>query len=765
VAAPLMPASAIGAVLGLLLLMYAGLSLYSYRALHHELKTAEGAYLKHQREDAAVDAASAKTGTTSRRRGPWISTAASSFSFDKSRAEAALRKYGPQSIRRTLAAYIEPPLKDTVPGTGNRGNMKDDKDRGTPPKFVVPLPLRTHRPSDLRRLEYKKVETCHDLPTKFPIDRGLEFDEDGNVVVWNIGDEETPPDFPDREAPYCPVESDPFLPWIHDVFPSQDGSRLEFIAQNKRRCRTGKKFTKDVDRLVPQAALMQSVSVERISDTRAQTLAPQLWCPSANDDGGAKHFEESDSLPRYRLAPFSESSPDGMFTRFICRFSATQIPGDGGRPTPVLLGETLSEYPFNYEYAAYRKGFDNLLTAKGKDTSFFWASVLRFSCPVPDLGTLRRDIAVGNVVLSDGTPTVYLDLVPIRTSARYDEVHLTEEQIGPVSSRGTNTFDAVARWGNANVMPRVEASGRWSNIPVCLPPKLADSETGISKLAPDLLMNKKDKKPHFLSACLWASAEFRTRGRKQAAESDTLSRFEEWLEFHFMVGFDHVYLYDNSGAHTNETSLASVVAKYPGKITRIDWPAIPCNNNIPAHDSTGERSSQYAAENSCRTRFAPFTEYIASFDTDEYLVPMGGYTNLKDVIRDAAAKDGTQVFNFRSSRGKLRREFSRDEGTGIVKDSAATYLEAYNCDSGGIPKPQWAERARKQIYRSDFVLYHFVHYSTVTESVVKTYDELGRGHWSRGHNLEPKNIQRATDEMNEAVMIHSKTVLHDMTTG
>ena len=66
------------------------------------------------------------------------------------------------------------------------------------------------------------------------------------------------------------------------------------------------------------------------------------------------------------------------------------------------------------------------------------------------------------------------------------------------------------------------------------------------------------------------------------------------------------------------------------------------NNNIPAHDNTGERSSQYAAENSCRTRYAPFTEWIASFDTDEYLVPMGKYTSLKDVVTDAA-KGGTNI--------------------------------------------------------------------------------------------------------------------------
>ena len=27
----------------------------------------------------------------------------------------------------------------------------------------------------------------------------------------------------------CPVDADPYLPWIHDVFPSNDGSKIEFV--------------------------------------------------------------------------------------------------------------------------------------------------------------------------------------------------------------------------------------------------------------------------------------------------------------------------------------------------------------------------------------------------------------------------------------------------------------------------------------------------------------------------------------------------------
>ena len=34
-----------------------------------------------------------------------------------------------------------------------------------------------------------------------------------------------------------------------------------------------------------------------------------------------------------------------------------------------------------------------------------------------------------------------------------------------------------------------------------------------------------------------------------------------------------------------------------------------------AHENTGERSTQYAAESSCRARYGPYTEWMASFDT------------------------------------------------------------------------------------------------------------------------------------------------------
>ena len=131
---------------------------------------------------------------------------------------------------------------------------------------------------------------------------------------------------------------------------------------------------------------------------------------------------------------------------------------------------------------------------------------------------------------------------------------------------------------------------------------------------------EEESKTHKLTACLWAAATFTTRGNAEAV-TNTQARIIEWIEFHLMVGFDHIYVYDNTGAHTDEVDLESTL--YPrfleSEVTYIGWPSRVCNNNIPAHENTGERSSQYAAENSCRARYGPYTEWMASFDTGAIL--------------------------------------------------------------------------------------------------------------------------------------------------
>jgi hypothetical protein len=155
---------------------------------------------------------------------------------------------------------------------------------------------------------------------------------------------------------------------------------------------------------------------------------------------------------------------------------------------------------------------------------------------------------------------------------------------------------------------------------------------------------------------VWSSSIFSTRSDARKVLDNNL-RLQEWIEFHLHAGFDHIYIYDNSLANTNETTLEGITSKFSEKyVTRINWPSRQCNNNIPAAENTGERSSQYAAESSCRARFGPFTEWIAAFDVDEYMVPAGKYTNLKDVMHDVGKK-GTNILSLKSTRAYLSGKY------------------------------------------------------------------------------------------------------------
>jgi len=645
----------------------------------------------------------------------------------------------------------------------------------------------------LRVFEYgHKLRSCNDMPAKLPVDRGL-----GKHLAPNVNNKKTfssgQLDKWEEAKEGTPVHADPFLPWIHDMFPDSTGSVIHFIAQNKRRCNSGKVHWDDIHLLEPQVTIMQPVSVKRIDEETAQKLAPSLWTDGKGSD------------QRYRLAPHEEADADGMFTRFICRFKAmdyTKSP-----PALITVGETLSTYPYNYEFVNYRKEIGDLsmLTPKGKDNAMFWQSQQRFECPVPENGNLQSIIASGEGVLSDGTPSVYVDFVPIRTAPRYgkrmsyftpdmagEEMQIPTDTFGwgdlmksnivPSNNRVVNDisgnhpprlmkngFDAQLFWGDRHVIPRIEASGRWENLPVCKPPA-----SNNDKIATEV--NKPVKKKHKLAACLWASASFTTRGDAQAV-SDTTSRLIEWIEFHLLVGFDHIYVYDNTGAHTDKVSLESTL--FPrfldSEVTRIDWPCRVCNNNIPAHENTGERSSQYAAENSCRVRYGPTTEWLSSFDVDEYLIPMGLFNSMREVVDDAT-KSGKQILTFKSTRAAPQHKYMepfhghKDCGTEsdpgcLIVQPGHLFAEVYNCDFVASPKPEWAERAKKQLYRSDYVLAHYVHYATVTQGLVETIEEAKKANhrWDT-HFRESQQTDTVTDESNQAVMLHTKTTVPEYTT-
>ncbi|KAL7541803.1 hypothetical protein ACHAXR_011234 [Thalassiosira sp. AJA248-18] len=609
---------------------------------------------------------------------------------------------------------------------------------------------------------------------------------------------------------HCPVDADPYLPWIHDVFPSNDGGHIEFIISNKRRCNTDPNtFQSDLQNLEPQVALMQPIPVKRMRekyDGKIEGVLKALWSPDPDshvnqDTKQTESFLANDDAfipPRYILGTsLNDADEDGKYTRFICRFHTIKVEEGGdksnGKPRlkRLVLGETLSTYPYNPEHANYRKrGSKPMLTTmeQGHDEQI-WNSVYTMKCPVPHFrkngkntndNVLASIIASGTSVFRD-TPSLYLDLIPIRTTARRNREGFGLLSVSTSPSGESPQFDPHLAWGGAHVLPRVEASGRWTNIPICRPPKVDevgtdDDAASVTKsTSPESAHNK----THFLVACVWASQSFSTRGQTADTDSSTSDRLLEFIIYHTQIaGFDHVYVYDNSDTSASNATLAAVTDLFDTKVvTRIPWPHRVCNNNRPMHSNPGERSSQYAAENSCRARYGKDTTWMASLDADEYLIPTGKkWKSIRHWLENVTSSESsTKILSFYQTRAlpnvdKMLRYEGRTSSAckvdkkadakkdGILnsmclmKDRERTFMETYNCEPTTHPKPKaWAWRAKKQIYKPDFVLSHFVHYAVVTRQILDKPLETSP------RFAERTPFERRVNELTEGFLLHTKT--------
>ena len=387
-----------------------------------------------------------------------------------------------------------------------------------------------------------------------------------------------------------------------------------------------------LEKFAPQGSLFQHVPIKRTGNTNA------------------------DGTTQYQLTSHKEADEDGVMSRFICRFHST---------TSNELYETLSIFPLDYDYATWRKGYPATFTEAGKDVHMVWSSQLVFECPVPK--ALQAVIKSGDSVVDDYA-TVFLDLVPARTATRYNA---PAEFLAPKFNDDFKSpkIDTKDFWGETYVLPPIESSGRIANIPICLPPgRVAEGDRNIdatgrvrnedpvedsnlAEVGTEVTVGANEK-PHELVACTWASTNFLTR-QNAANVKDGDRRLKEWIQHNLNAGFDHVYVYDNSGAFSTEKSLKHVTDLFPpDKVTRINWPSKICNNNLARHSDKGERSSQYAADSSCRVRYGPQTKWLTFIDTDEYLVPVGNYTSLKTLVRDIEEKEDKKIINFYSARAK-----------------------------------------------------------------------------------------------------------------
>jgi len=620
----------------------------------------------------------------------------------------------------------------------------------------LPSPRSTAESDALRKMEFPNV-ACRNLPSSWPVNN-----EDGAL----------------------PSDVDPYLPWIHDVFPTHDGSAVQFVAQNRRRCRTGKNDTRVLERFEPQVALFQPAPVVR---RRALTNRHQY---------------------QYALAPsFEEADADSYSARFICRFQPS------GQ-------ETLSRFNFDYDWATLRKRYLKGWSKEHGNNKQVHTSQLIFQCPVPP--NLRETVRTGASVVvdddggDDAATTLFVDLVPIRTPPRFgppDQFLQPKYSNKGDGSTADTKFDGLEAYGRDHVLPAVEDSGRWENIPICMPSHLAyprgrrsgtdddgdaqkrpyrqehrrerDAITSNSTVEEATNATAREPHRHRLIACLWHSVGYKSRGDRDQI-GDGRRRLFEWLHYNKLVGYDHVYVYDNSravydaddddnnGTNTDggALTLKDITDRFTSDyVTYIDWPSKICNNNKAGDDSPGERSSQYAAESSCRLRFGPYADWIGQFDVDEYLVPMGeNHTTIPDLLDDLDRQD-VRVLNFQSLRARARRD--RIDEIRPFRDKAVcntpapcfhlsvpdntTLLQAFNCDPFLPNEKVDVAPAEKQLYRPDYVLQHFVHYSAVTTLLDENRTEYERQgfRWTR-RGKDPR--QRRSNERTEGLMIHAKTV-------
>jgi len=422
----------------------------------------------------------------------------------------------------------------------------------------------------------------------------------------------------ERLIPDLPIDDfptgDPFLPWLHDYFVSEDSRFVQFVAQNKRRCDTGEGNLEVMRFWEPQVALLQTIPIVQEGD-------------------------------RYRYATSMDEATHPA-TRFQCRFFHESTKDSV---------TTLSEFSFDYEYVTWRKlGRPMIDRRGGKDSAMFWLSTLLFSCPIPDQWQ--------NLVSHHlSRPDLYLDLVPIRTPVRIAEVLLTLNHTGPdaYSRLKSRLFPVHKVFGRESYLPATQDAGRWANLPVCPRPKKEQQHRGD---IPQYSANKTKNPLYQFVACTWTAASYSRRG-DVVVVNDTSARLREWIIFHLMVGVEHVYVYDNTDM-TNRTGLSElwhVTQEFTKEqVTYHPWPCKVCNNNRPANANPGERSSQYAAEASCRERYGPLSEWMTFLDIDEYLVPMKE-TPIKSYdwrpILNDMKSNGIPVLQFRSTRARPRVEF------------------------------------------------------------------------------------------------------------
>jgi len=162
-------------------------------------------------------------------------------------------------------------------------------------------------------------------------------------------------------------------------------------------------------------------------------------------------------------------------------------------------------------------------------------------------------------------------------------------------------------------------------------------------------------------------------------------------------------------------------------------------------------------------------------DIDEYIAPVSKSNSIKPFLKELD-EAGTKIIAFGSWRAWPRRDLIEPPIPILNKTicdepfpcfelkvpTNRTILQTYNCDRQLVKKETMP--AEKQIYRTDYVLQHFVHFSTVTLYTMMTKEETVAAGMKYGR-AAPDPLLRFADEVNEVTMLHTKALATQDTAG
>ena len=119
----------------------------------------------------------------------------------------------------------------------------------------------------------------------------------------------------------------------------------------------------------------------------------------------------------------------------------------------------------------------------------------------------------------------------------------------------------------------------------------------------------------------------------------------QWIEFHRLVGFQKFVIYNSTDANGQLSSiLAMYTQKYPGLIDVVQWNF----SSLVLGDVLQGRYFQVEALHDCLIRYGDQSEWLGTFDLDEYIVPLHPYESVVDYVHDTFGRRPVGSMNMRS---------------------------------------------------------------------------------------------------------------------